>query len=64
MVADYFTVQKPVTKYGSERNQALRAKRSKPVTKATGYEGNFGSRNPDGSQYAPPPKKSKQVRPS
>lgn len=49
--------------YGSERDQSYKAKRSKPTTKATGH-GDFGSRNPDGSQYAPPPKKSKQVRPS
>lgn len=57
MVADYMPHNR------SEQKQAYRAKRSKPVAKATGY-GNFGTRNPDGSQYAPPPTKSKQVRPS
>lgn len=67
MVADYFPHNVPGKKrkdfsYGSERNQAYKAKRSKPVTKAKNEK--FGTRNPDGSQYVAPPTKSKQVRPS
>jgi hypothetical protein len=67
MVADYMphNVGKRTNfDYGSERNQAYKAKRAKPVTKATGWKGDFGPRNPDGSNYKVPARKSKSVRPS
>jgi hypothetical protein len=63
MVADYMP-HRPVTNYGSERDTAYKAKRAKPVTKATGYSGDFGPRNADGSNYKVPARKSKSVRPS
>ena len=53
--------KRTVFDYGSERDQALKAKRSKPTARA--FNDNFGSRNPDGSMYQVPANKSKPVRP-
>jgi hypothetical protein len=58
---------KPVVKYGSERDQALKQKssfRGNNRSINSPENNNFGSRNPDGSMYGKPGKKSKHIRPS
>jgi hypothetical protein len=56
-----------VVKYGSERDQALKQKssfRGNNRSINSPENNNFGSRNPDGSMYGKPGKKSKHIRPS